>query len=196
MPADGNGRAPYGADVSGTDPLRVRSEIRDGALVTAGVAVLGVALGLLWLWLAPRVPLVSDGNAVYLERPEGEEAIGADGTFVLLGLALGAVVGAAVFLFRRAGGVGLVVGLTVGGIIGSLIAWRLGVWFGPTDDLAAHARTVGKGTVFEGPLELKAKGALLAYPFGVVLVHLLCTGLFGKRDPEPGAAPWDTPQAR
>lgn len=73
-----------------------------------------------------------------------------------------------------------------------MIAWRFGVWLGPTDDLAAHARAAGKGTVFDGPLELKAKGALLAYPFGAVLVHLLCTGLFGKHDPEP-PQPWGPP---
>jgi hypothetical protein len=188
-PAEGNGAAPYGEDLSGADADRTRREVLGGALVAAGVAVFGLVLGLLWLWLAPRVPLISDGSAVYLERPEGEEAIGADGMFVLLGLAVGAVAGAVVFLLRRAGGVGVVVGLAIGGIAGSLIAWRLGVWLGPTDDLAAHARAVGADTVFDGPLELKAKGALLAYPFGALLVHLLCTALFAKRDPQP-ADPW------
>ncbi|EST34133.1 hypothetical protein N566_18800, partial [Streptomycetaceae bacterium MP113-05] len=139
-------------------------------------------------------PLISDGSAVYLERPEGEEFIGADGAFVLLGLAVGAVAGAAVFLLRRAGGVGLVVGLAVGGVLGSVVAWRLGVWLGPTADLAAHARAVGKGNVFDGALELKAKGALLAYPFGALLTHLGCTAVFGKRDPEPVApVPWGPP---
>ncbi len=193
-PAEGNGTAPYQKDVSGADRADARREVRDAALVAVGVALLGLVLGLLWLWLAPRVPLVSDGSAVYLERPEGEEAIGADGTFVMLGLAVGAVAGAAVFMLRRAGGIGLVAGITAGGILGSLIAWRLGVWLGPTGDLAAHAQAVGKGTVFDAPLELRAKGALLAYPFGALLVHLLFTGLFGKRDPEPPAAPWGPAQ--
>ncbi|MFR9675112.1 ABC transporter permease [Streptomyces sp. TR06-5] len=176
-------------------------ELREGA-PAAGIAVLlGVVLGLAWLWLAPRVPLVSDGSAVYLDRPEGEEAIGSDGTFVLLGLAVGALVGLVVFLLHRKGGVGLVVGLTVGCLLGALAAWRIGVWLGPTSDLAAHARAAGKGAVFDGPLELKAKGALLAYPFGALVTHLLCTSLGTRDAPEPppdetsshGSAPHEPP---
>ena len=95
------------------------------------MTVAGVALGLLWLWLAPRVPLVSDNQAVFLSDSEGEQAIGADGTFVLLALAFGAVAAALVFWFFRRGGIAPVVGLALGGLLGSLVAWGVGVWFGP-----------------------------------------------------------------
>lgn len=179
---DGEEAAPAGGAA-----LPVRQEVREALLVTLAGLVLGVVLGLLWLWLAPRIPLYTDGKAVFLKHPEGEEAVGADGTFVLLGLAVGAVLGAAVFLARRRGGIGLVVGLAVGGVFGSLLAWRLGVWLGPTSDLVAHARAVGKGHGFDGPLELRAKGALLAWPFAALLVHLGLTALFGRRDPQPDA---------
>jgi hypothetical protein len=155
-------------------------------LVAAAVAVLGAGLGPLWLWLAPRVPLVFDGTAVYLKDSEGEETVGADGTFVLLALGAGALSGAAVFLARRRGGVGVVIGLAVGALAGSLLAWRLGVWLGPEEDVAAHARAVGEGRVFDAPLELHAKGALLAWPLAALAVHLALTSLFGPRDPEPG----------
>ena len=174
------------AGASGSrDALPVRDEVRDAVFVTLAGIVLGVALGLLWWWLAPRIPLYTDGKAVYLKHPEGEEAVGADGTFVLLGLAVGALLGAAVFALRRRGGVGLVVGLAVGGVLGSLLAWRLGVWLGPTSDLVTHAKAVGKGTVFDGPLELRAKGALLAWPFAALLVHMGLTALLGRRDEQP-----------
>lgn len=179
---DGQDAAPAGAAA-----LPVRQEAREALLVTLAGLVLGVVLGLLWLWLAPRIPLYTDGKAVFLKHPEGEEAVGADGTFVLLGLAVGAVFATAVFLARRRGGIGLVVGLAAGGVLGSLLAWRLGVWLGPTSDLVAHARAVGKGHGFDGPLELRAKGALLAWPFAALLVHLGLTALFGRRDPQPDA---------
>ncbi|MFE9447699.1 AAA family ATPase [Streptomyces sp. NPDC006739] len=167
----------------------MKTEVREAAVITVGVALGGVLLGLLWCWLAPRVPLVGDevGKSwvVYLKDTEGEQAVGADGTFTLLALAFGAVTAAVVFLLRRRGGVPLVVALGVGGLLGSLLAWRLGIWLGPQSDVLAHAKAVGKGVTFAAPLKLGAKGTLLAWPFAAVLVHLGLTALFGPRDPDP-----------
>lgn len=162
------------------------AEVVRAAVVTVLLTVAGVALGLLWLWLAPRVPLVSDDTAVFLKNSESEEAIGADGTFVLLALAFGLVSATAVFLFRRSGGIALVVSLALGGLLGSLLAWGIGTWFGPTSDVVAHAKEVGKGVTFDAPLELHAVGAgMLAWPVAAMAVHLGLTALFGPRDPEP-----------
>ncbi|MEU8704496.1 ABC transporter permease [Streptomyces sp. NPDC048565] len=167
-------------------PQERRAELRQAGVIAGVLTVAGVLLGLLWLWLAPRVPLVSDDTAVFLKNSEGEEAIGADGTFVLLALAFGLVSAAAVFLFRRRGGIPLVVGLALGGLLGSLLAWGVGTWFGPTSDVVAHAKEVGKGVTFDAPLELHAVGAaMLAWPIAAMIVHLGLTALFGPRDPEP-----------
>ncbi|SEQ43482.1 Protein of unknown function [Streptomyces sp. yr375] len=167
----------------------MKTELREAAVITVVVAVFGVLLGLLWVWLAPKVPLVGDvveGNwVVYFKDTEGEQAIGVDGTFTLLALAVGAVSAGAVFAWRRRGGVPLVVALAVGGVLGSLLAWRLGVWLGPASDVIAHARSVGKGVTFSAPLKLGAKGALLAWSLAALVVHLGLTALFGPRDPDP-----------
>jgi len=163
----------------------LRKDLRDSALVLVAVTLMGVALGLLWLWLAPRVPLVSNAEGVFLKDTEGEAAIGADGTFLLLAVGLGALSAAAVFLFRRNGGIALVVALAVGGLLASLLGWGIGVWFGPPRDVVAHAREVGEGVTFDAYLELRAKGVLLAWPVAAMLVHLGLTALFGPRDPEP-----------
>ncbi|UJA07621.1 ATPase AAA [Streptomyces collinus] len=166
----------------------MKTEVREAVLITLAVALSGVLLGLLWWWLAPHVPLVGDqvdkSWVVYLKDTEGEQAIGVDGTFTLLSLAFGAVSAAVVFLLRRRGGVPLVVALGLGGLLGAVLAWRLGVWLGPTSDVIAHARAVGKGVTFSAPLKLGAKGALLAWPLAGLLVHLGLTALFGPRDPE------------
>jgi hypothetical protein len=159
--------------------------VREAAVVLVVLAVLGLGLGLLWLWLAPRVPLISDSAAIFLKDTEGEEAIGADGTFVLLALAFGLVSAVALFLWRRRGGIPLVVGLALGGVVGSLVAWKFGGWLGPTSDVVAHAKAVGKGVTFDAPLQLNLKGALLAWPVAATVVHLALMGLFGHRDPEP-----------
>ncbi|MEW2342169.1 AAA family ATPase [Streptomyces griseoaurantiacus] len=179
---------PYGQDGPG-----MKTEVREAALLALGVAVTGALLGVLWWWLAPQVPLVGDvvgkNWVVYLKDSEGEQAIGVDGTFTLLALAFGAVTALAVFLVRRQGGVPLVVALAVGGLLGSLLAWRVGIWLGPSGDVIAHARSVGKGVTFSAPLKLGAKGALLAWSVAALVVHLGLTALFGPRDPEPAQLP-------
>ncbi|WP_199923090.1 AAA family ATPase [Streptomyces sp. NRRL S-813] len=184
--ATGTAYGPDGQD--GQDGPGMKTEVREGAVITVAVALGGVLMGLLWLWLAPRVPLVGDvtGNTwvVYLKDSEGEQAVGVDGTFTLLALAFGVLSAVAVFLVRRRGGVPLVVALCVGSLLGAVLAWRLGVWLGPQQDVIAHAQAVGKGVTFPAPLKLGAKGALLAWPLAALVVHLGITALFGPRDPE------------
>ncbi|WP_308013923.1 DUF2567 domain-containing protein [Streptantibioticus parmotrematis] len=177
-------------------PVRIRRELLRGVLTAVAVGVCGVVLGLLWLWLAPRVPVFFDGSNVYLKDSEGEQAVGADGWFTLLGLGMGALTALGVFLWRRTGGVAVVIGLAVGGVLGSLLAWRMGVSFGPPKISLAHARAVGVNKTFYAPLELRAKGALLAWPAASMAVFLALTSAFAPNDPQPVPhwEEWGAPQ--
>ncbi|MFI0978759.1 ABC transporter permease [Streptomyces sp. NPDC021093] len=179
---DGSGSFAHSA---GPDEPDLATDIRRAVVVLVVTAVAGLLLGLLWVWLAPKVPLVSTDKAVFLKDTEGEEAAGADGTFVLLSVGFGFVSAALAFWFYRRGGIPLVIGLAVGSLMGALLGWLAGGWFGPTADVVAHAKAVGAGVVFDAPLKLEAKGALLAWPFVAVLVHLGITAVWGVRDPEP-----------
>lgn len=184
---------PGGGDGSG-EPGDERTspgaEALRGVLIALLVGVGGVVLGLLWLWLSPRVPMVSDGRNVYLKDTEGEQAIGSDGMFVLISVVLGAVSAAVVFWRYRHGGVGVVLGLAAGGALAAVVGWRIGVWLGPATDIAAHARAVGPGVVFEGPLKLRAMSAIVAWPAAATVTHLLLTSAFGPREGEPAAPRW------
>ncbi|WP_200304778.1 DUF2567 domain-containing protein [Streptomyces adelaidensis] len=185
-PAGDGGAGHHGYEPDKPSGPGLRTELIEAAVVTAVMALIGgVLLGLLWWWLAPHVPLVSDGSAVYFKDTEGEQAVGVDGTFTLLALGAGALSALVVFVLRRRGGVPLVVALTVGGVLGAVLAWRLGVWLGPDTDVVARAKEVGEGVTFSAPLKLGAKGALLAWPLAGLLVHLGLTALFGPRDPDP-----------
>ncbi|MFD4246891.1 hypothetical protein ACFWP3_35670 [Streptomyces sp. NPDC058525] len=164
-------------------------DIRDGAAVALAVGVAGLLLGLLWVWLAPRVQYVSNGEAVFLRNTESEARIGADGAFFLLSAGLGVLSAVGTFLWRRAGGVPLVIGLAVGSLFAALVGWRFGLWLGPSGDLAAAAAEAGKGVPFDAPLQLLAHGALLVWPMAAVLVHLALTALWSPRDPDPGPPP-------
>jgi hypothetical protein len=50
----------------------------------------------------------------------------------------------------------------------------------------AHATAVGPKVVFDAPLELRAKSALVAWSVAAMVVHLVLTSAFGPRDPEDG----------
>lgn len=183
-------QAPSAPAAPASEPAFSPSDIRDGAAIALVVGVAGVLLGLLWVWLAPRVQYVSNGEAVFLRDTESEARIGADGTFLLLSVGFGVLSAAAVFLWRRSGGAAQVVGLAVGSVFAALVGWRVGLWLGPSSDLVAVARRAGKGVPFDAPLELLAHGALLGWPMAAVLVHLALTALWGKRDPAPEVAVW------
>lgn len=170
--------------------MSLGAEALRGLLIALLVGVGGVVLGLVWLWLSPRIPMVSDGKNVYLKDTEGEQAIGSDGTFVLISVVLGAVSAAVVFWRYRHGGVGVVLGLAAGGALAALIGWRIGVWLGPSTDIAAHAKAVGPGVVFDGPLKLRAMSALVAWPAAATVTHLVLTSAFGPRDSEPAVPRW------
>ncbi|MFF4649044.1 hypothetical protein [Streptomyces sp. NPDC001380] len=178
-------------------PRNPGAEVRVGALAAAGSLLAGLAVGLLWLWLAPRVPLYADTRAVYLKDPEGEQRAAADGVFALLGLGAGALCALTAFLLtrRRGGGVAVAVGLALGGLLGAVAAWRLGIALGPTSDMVAHARQVGEGRVFDAALQLGAKGALLVWPMTAMVVLLGLTAAFGRREPEPGPYWHGVPQS-
>ncbi|AYV27294.1 hypothetical protein EES41_11225 [Streptomyces sp. ADI95-16] len=174
------------------------ADIRDGAAVALLVGVAGVLLGALWVWLAPRVQYVSNGEAVFLRNTESEGRIGSDGTFLMLSAGLGALSAVAVFLWRRRGGVPLVIGLGVGSVFAALVGWRVGLWLGPTSDLVVAAGKAGKGVPFDAPMQLLAYGVLLGWPMVAILVHLGLTAVWGPKDPpaadaEPWAGAYTTP---
>ncbi|MFE5539700.1 hypothetical protein [Streptomyces sp. NPDC056492] len=161
------------------------ADIRDGAAVALVIGVAGVLLGVLWAWLAPKAQYVSNGEAVFLKNSESESRIGADGTFFLLSLGFGLLSAVLVFLWRRRGGVPLVIGLMIGSCFASLVGWRTGLWLGPSSDVAASAVKAGKGVAFDAPLQVLAQGVLLVWPMAAVAFHLGLTALWTPQDPDP-----------
>ncbi|WP_063772399.1 hypothetical protein [Streptomyces sp. NRRL S-495] len=166
---------------------RLLPELRVGAATVLACLVLGVVMGALWVWLAPKVPLVVDGNKILYADPEGEQRAGADSVFVLLGLGAGLLTALGAFLFtrKRGGGIAVAVGLAVGGLLASVGAWGLGRWLGPSRDLVAQARRVGNGGHFSADIDLGAYGAVLAWPMAAMVLLLALSAAFGKREEDP-----------
>ncbi|MEU8922716.1 hypothetical protein AB0D10_17540 [Kitasatospora sp. NPDC048545] len=189
--------APVASDGPGT-PLvqRLLPEVRIGAGVVVTCLVVGLVMAALWAWLAPKVPLVVDGDRILYLDPEGEQRAGADALFAIIGLGAGILTALGAFLVtrRRGGGIAVALGLAVGGLLGSLGAWRIGRWLGPGNDLIAQARRVGNGGHFDAGIDLGAMGALLVWPMAAMVVLLALSAAFGKREEDPPPY-WGAPAA-
>ncbi|MGW3039288.1 DUF2567 domain-containing protein [Kitasatospora sp. NPDC001159] len=170
------------------------AELRIGAGVVVACLLVGLVMAGLWAWLAPKVPLLVDGDRILYADPEGEQRAGADGVFVLIALGAGILTALGAFLVthKRGGGIAVALGLAVGGLLGSIGAWRLGRWLGPSDNLIGEARRVGNGGHFDASIDLGALGALLVWPMAAMVVLLALSAAFGKREEDPPPY-WGTP---
>ncbi|MFH8386439.1 hypothetical protein ACH4E7_36865 [Kitasatospora sp. NPDC018058] len=170
------------------------AELRIGAGVVVVCLLVGLVMAGLWAWLAPKVPLLVDGDRILYADPEGEQRAGADGVFVLIALGAGFLTALGAFLVtrKRGGGIAVALGLAVGGLLGSIGAWRLGRWLGPSDNLIGEARRVGNGGHFDASIDLGALGALLVWPMAAMVVLLALSAAFGKREEDPPPY-WGTP---
>ena len=160
--------------------------------VVAVLALLGALLAPLWEQLAPRLAFRVDqpGRALPVV-PEAEEYVAADARFVLLTLAAGVVVGLACWFLRSSRGPLVLLALAVGGLLGAVVTWRLGLWFGPgfrPEELQEVGRTVYQ------PLTLRARAALVVEPVAAVVVYLLAVGFSSRndlgRDDDPQVPPY------
>jgi hypothetical protein len=157
-----------------------RREVAVAAAVVAGLAALGVLVGLLWAVLSPRLEFrVVRPDYALPVLPEAEEYIAADGRFALLTLGAGALAGLVCWWSRRTRGPLLVLALAVGGLVGAIVAWRLGPVFAPGYQ-PADLRVVGN--LVRQPLQLGAEAALVVEPIAAVVVYLLAAGFASRND--------------
>ncbi len=160
-----------------TKAARNRRElVRTFAWILLACLVVGAVMGVAWASISPRVQLtVKQGELVYAEGTEA--AVAGDLSFaclaVMAGLLTGIVVATRRKLLRaRALGVGVLLGVVAGGLLGSLVAWKVGlaVANGADQDIELSATGHGEGVVFSGPLSIDAPGVLLLWSLSALVV--------------------------
>lgn len=167
-------------------------------------AVAGGPGGLIWAAVAPRALVTLTGHgAANVINPETPAFVAADGWFCVIGLAGGVLCGLAGYFAavrRRAapGAAALTAAALIIGAVGaSLIAWQIGSNIGlpglHAELMAGHA-----GAVMHAPLTLRARSALVSWPFGAALALLAAELVTGqRRGPQPvGAAGTQWAEAR
>ena len=76
----------------------------------------------------------------------------------------------------------------MGGLLGSLVAWRLGVLLGPPA-ISDSAAGLANQARFDGPLEISAMGVLLAWSTAAVVTFFAAVAGLDAREPhEPAPA--------
>jgi hypothetical protein len=138
-------------------------------VVGAASLFLGFPLGLLWWLVAPLARIEKRADGVFAAGLQTETAVAADGWFAVCAICAGAIVAVATAFLLRRQRLGALAGLATGGVLGSVVAWRLGVLLGPSS-IEASATAARNGARFDGPLDLSALGVLLAWSMAAVVV--------------------------
>ena len=153
-------------------------------LTTASTA-LGVVMGVAWWALTPPTRLQKRSTGVFVVDQARETAVAADGWFAVCALTAGVLVGFLVAVLGRGDRLAQLLGITAGGLLGSLVAWRVGVALGP-DAVADQVRSLRTGARFQGPLRLSALGVLMMWPTSAVIVFFAAVaGLDSSRHERP-----------
>lgn len=129
----------------------------------------GALTGVVWWLVSPLARYEKETGGVIGVGRESETAIAADGWFAVTAVVVGVLAGLAVAFLARGDRLVALVGLTLAGLLGSLVAWRVGVALGPAS-IDTQAAGLQAGTRFDGPLRLSALGVLLVWPTASVIV--------------------------
>lgn len=142
------------------------------AVVVAGVlwgAGCGIALGVVWWRLAPRVPMVirPEGSSFSQYQPDG--FIAADVSFGILALLAGIALTIGLVVMRREHLVSVLGSAVLAGFVGSVLMWQVGSRLGAVD-IAGLVATTSKETTVDGPLEIRMGALLLIWPIAAAAV--------------------------
>lgn len=159
-----------------------RSDFRVAAKI--GVISIGfsVVIAVAWALLAPRPQIEIHEGKVRLDAYT-ESFVAADLTLGLLCIGAGLIVTVIALIKWRERLYGVLIGCTVSGLLGSVLAWRIGVQLtgGSHDDHALGVDGRADGTVFDGPISLDARGILLLWPIVACLVITIFSGIQASR---------------
>jgi hypothetical protein len=168
-----------------------RTEIRTAVLVTAFLALLGSAVGILWHALAPEIGIVAATNG---STAAMKPLIGDDAWLGGLGILAGILSVLVLVVVARdtSDGPGAMVGLAVGGFLGMLVAARVGHLIGHRE-LTDAVRNGFPGVTPKGielvlgyfDFTVRAKGVLFSWPLAAVLLNGVIVFMRSLNEPPP-----------
>jgi hypothetical protein len=172
LPSPGGPASPRTADTRPGPQLG--PALLAAVLVVAGSAIVGFAAGLIWAAVAPRVQYqvaTLHPPTAYATNPETSAFIAADGSYCVIALIGGALIGVLAYIFaiRRYGPVAM-----TGTVAGSVAAAFITSWVGHQASGATGFNAVLANSkqfaYLYAPISLGSGGALAFWPFAAAAV--------------------------
>ena len=142
------------------------------AVIAAGLifgAITGLALGVVWWQLAPKVPLVVQQGGSFPEGYQPEGYLAADATFGALGLLAGIGITIGLANMRRDHLFSVLVAGLLASAVGTAAMWFVGTRLG-TVDIEGLVATTTKDVFVNAPLEVAMPGMFLMWALGAAAV--------------------------
>lgn len=125
--------------------------------------VSGVALGVIWASLAPRVPLIVRPDSAVPQGYQPDGYIAADLAFAGLAVIAGLAIAIGLVRMRREHVLSVLVAALLAGLLGSGLMWFVGTHLGDVD-LEGLSATIDTDVVVDAPLRLSMPALLLVWP--------------------------------
>jgi hypothetical protein len=152
---------------------------RASAVISAGIimgGLAGAALGVVWWQLAPRVPIVVNGDDVRPDVFQPEGFFAADVAFTALAVVAGLIITIGLARMRREDLIGVLVAALLAGAIGTFVMWFVGTRLGSVD-IEGLIGTTESEIVVDGPLSVSLPAAFVVWPLvAAITVTLLALG--------------------
>jgi hypothetical protein len=152
------------------------------AVTVAVFLVAGAIAGWAWQQFAPLAQYTIDENGGSLGEEQMTRVFGPDGMFVAIGFLTALVLGAALFWWLRDYGPWAVAVICVSSVVGSAVAWGVGMLLGH-DPLDARLQAAKPGDLLAAPLELHTWTPLASWLVGAALAAAIISALTWRAEP-------------
>jgi hypothetical protein len=145
---------------------------RASAVIVAGLIVglvSGLALGVVWWRLAPRVPVVVRPGVSFPQGYQPEGYLAADAAFGILALIAGIAITIGLANMRREHLASVLVAGVLSGVVGTAAMWFVGTRLGHVDIQGLSATTTDD-VVVDAPLRVAMPGMFVMWPLGAAAV--------------------------
>ena len=152
---------------------------RASAVIVAGLIVgivCGLALGVVWWQLAPRVPVIVQQGVSFPEVYQPEGYLAADAAFGALGLLAGVAITIGLANMRRDHLLSVLIGGLLASAVGTAAMWFVGTRLGSVD-IEGLSATTTEDLVVDAPLRVAMPGMFVMWALGAAgVVTVLALG--------------------